>query len=107
MSNEPLVVLTTLASVDEARVFVRALVDARLVACGTLLPGATSIYRWEGAITEEPEVVVLLKTDASQWDALATAVRQHHPYEVPELLALPVERGLEAYLSWLAAEVAA
>ena len=59
MSNEPLVVLTTLASADEARAFVRALVDARLVACGTLLPGATSIYRWEGAITEEPEVVVL------------------------------------------------
>src|SRR5260370_25841303 len=107
MSNEPLLVLITLASVDEARAFVRALVDARLVACGTLLPGATSIYRWEGAITEEPEVVVLLKTDAARWDALAAAVQQRHPYQVPELLALPVARGLPAYLSWLAAEVAA
>ncbi len=107
MSNEPLLVLTTLASADEARGFVRALVDARLVACGTLLPGATSIYRWEGTITEEPEVVVLLKTDAARWDALAAAVQQRHPYQVPELLALPVARGLPAYLSWLAGEVAA
>jgi len=107
MSNEPLVVLTTLASADEARAFVRALVDARLVACGTLLPGATSIYRWEGTITEEPEVVVLLKTDAARWDALATAVQLRHPYQVPELLALPVAHGLPAYLSWLAGEVAA
>jgi periplasmic divalent cation tolerance protein len=107
MSNEPLVVLTTLASADEARAFVRALVDARLVACGTLLPGATSIYRWEGTITEEPEVVVLLKTDAARWDALAAAVQQRHPYQVPELLALPVAQGLPAYLSWLAGEVAA
>ena len=107
MSNEPLVVLTTLASADEARAFVRALVDARLVACGTLLPAATSIYRWEGAITEESEVVVLLKTDATRWDALAAAVQQRHPYQVPELLALPVSRGLPKYLSWLAAEVAA
>jgi len=107
MSNEPLVVLTTLASADEARAFVRALVDARLVACGTLLPGATSIYRWEGTITEEPEVVVLLKTDAARWDALAAAVQQRHPYQVPELLALPVAHGLPAYLSWLAGEVAA
>jgi periplasmic divalent cation tolerance protein len=107
MSNEPLLVLTTLASADEARAFVRALVDARLVACGTLLPGATSIYRWEGTITEEPEVVVLLKTDAARWDALAAAVQQRHPYQVPELLALPVARGLPAYLSWLAGEVAA
>jgi periplasmic divalent cation tolerance protein len=107
MSNEPMLVLTTLASVDEARAFVRALVEARLVACGTVLSGATSIYRWEGALTEEPEVVVLLKTDAARWDALAAAVQKQHPYEVPELLALPVARGLPAYLSWLAGEVAA
>ncbi len=78
----------------------------RLVACGTLLPGARSIYRWEGKVTEEGEVVVLLKTDASKWSALCAAVRAKHPYRVPELLALPVERGLDLYLSWLASEVA-
>ena len=76
-----------------------------LVACGTLLPGGVSIYRWEGAVTEESEVVVLLKTDAGKWDALCAAVGERHPYEVPELLALTVGRGLQPYLAWLAGEV--
>src|SRR2546422_2243558 len=93
MSPTALLVLTTLASEQDARALVTALVADRLVACGTLLPGARSIYRWAGKVTEETEVVVLLKTDARKWDALAAAVRAKHPYEVPELLALPVERG--------------
>jgi periplasmic divalent cation tolerance protein len=107
MEPTALVVVTTLGSEQEARTLVRKLVEARLVACGTLLGGARSIYRWEGEITEKPEVVVLLKTDVSKWEALAAAVREHHPYEVPELLALPVDRGLDLYLSWLASEVVA
>ena len=106
MAPTPLVVLTALASDADARALVTALVAARLVACGTLLPGARSIYRWEGQLTEEAEVVVLLKTDASKWEALCSAVRERHPYQVPELLALPVERGLDGYLSWLRSEVA-
>ncbi|HVH69422.1 MAG TPA: divalent-cation tolerance protein CutA [Gemmatimonadales bacterium] len=106
MAETALVVLTTLASDADARALVADLVAARLVACGTLLPGARSIYRWQGKVTEEAEVVVLLKTDASKWEALSAAVRQRHPYDVPELLALPVARGLDRYLSWLASEVA-
>ena len=106
MAETALVVLTTLASDADARALVTALVGARLVACGTLLPGARSIYRWKGSVTEEPEVLVLLKTEQSKWDALCAAVRERHPYEVPELLALPVTRGLDRYLSWLASEVA-
>lgn len=106
MAPTPLVVLTALASDTEARALITALVAARLVACGTLLPGARSIYRWEGKLTEEAEVVVLLKTDASKWDGLCAAVIERHPYQVPELLALPVERGLDRYLAWLASEVA-
>src|SRR5437667_10743445 len=101
MAQTALVVLTTLANDADARALVTALVAARLVACGTLLPGARSIYRWEGQVTEEAEVVVLLKTDASRWDALCAAARARHPYQVPELLALPVARGLEQSLSWL------
>src|SRR3989442_1680985 len=93
MAQTALVVLTTLANDADARALVTALVAARLVACGTLLPGARSIYRWEGQVKEEAEVVVLLKTDASKWEALCAAVRERHPYQVPELLALPVERG--------------
>ena len=105
MAPAALVVLTTLATEEDARRLVTALVGERLVACGTLLPGARSIYRWEGELTEEGEVLVVLKTDASKWDALAAAVRARHPYAVPELLALPVERGLDRYLAWLTTEV--
>jgi periplasmic divalent cation tolerance protein len=105
MASTALVVLTTLANEADARALVTALVEARVVACGTLVPGR-SIYRWEAELTEEAEVVVLLKTDESKWDALCAAVRERHPYRVPELLALPVERGLDRYLSWLTGEVA-
>jgi len=105
MAPAALVVLTTLATEEDARRLVTALVEERLVACGTLVPGARSIYRWEGELTDEGEVLVVLKTDASKWDALAAAVRARHPYAVPELLALPVERGLDRYLAWLTSEV--
>lgn len=107
MPTRALVLLTTIGSAAAARTLIRGLVRDRLVACGTLLPRTTSIYRWEGAVKEESEVVVLLKTDASRWEALSAAVRERHPYDVPELLALPVERGSEDYLSWLAGEVMA
>lgn len=107
MAIQALVVLTTLGSQEEARQLVRGLVESRLVACGTLVPGATSVYRWEGAVVEEREVLVVLKTDASRWGELVTAVNARHPYHVPELVALPVERGLERYLAWVASEVRA
>lgn len=105
MSQQALVVITTLGSEADARALVTALLDDRLIACGTLLPAARSIYRWEGKVTEAPEVVVLLKTDAARWEALRASIERLHPYRVPELLALPVTAGLERYLSWLASEV--
>ena len=103
--SEYVVVLTTLDNAAEARRLVRRLVDQRLIACGTVLSGATSVYRWRGDVTEENEVVVLMKTVRSRWEALREAVVEHHPYEVPELLALPVGAGLERYLAWVSAEV--
>lgn len=105
MATDALLVLTTLGSAAEARALVKGLVDDRLIACGTVLPAAASVYRWEGTVVEENEVVVLLKTEAACWDALAAAVAARHPYRVPELLAVPVARGLPAYLAWLAGEV--
>jgi len=105
MPPQPLVVLTTLGDADEARAFVRRLVDERLVACGTLLPGGVSIYRWEGAVTEESEVVVLLKTDTGRWAVLCAVVRERYPYEVSELLVLMVGCGLQSYFAWLVGEV--
>lgn len=104
MHTDAIVVLTTLAAPDEARQFVRALLDRRLVACGTLLPGGQSLYRWQGRVVEEQEVVVLLKTRAARIDALRAAFAELHPYKVPELLALPVEAGLEQYLQWIDGE---
>lgn len=104
--TDALVVMTTVASADEAVALVRSLLDRRLVACGTLLPGARSLYRWEGKIADEQEVVVLLKTHAARLAALESAFAELHPYKVPELLALPVNAGLDKYLAWISAETA-
>ncbi|HTR20944.1 MAG TPA: divalent-cation tolerance protein CutA [Gemmatimonadales bacterium] len=103
--TQALVVLTTLGNEADARSFITGLLEARLIGCGTMLPGARSWYRWEGTQQEESEVVVLLKTEAAKWDALRSAIEQRHPYQVPELLALPAVHGLDRYLSWLASEV--
>jgi periplasmic divalent cation tolerance protein len=102
--TDALVVLTTVASEDEAVRLVRALLDRRIIACGTLLPGARSLYRWQGKTADEREVVVLLKTRSGCVDALKSAFGELHPYKVPELLALPVESGTEKYLDWIAGE---
>ena len=96
-----LVVLTTLPDHEAALRFVRTLVDARIVACGTALGDTWSVYRWQGAIEENAEVQVLLKTRRERWDDLVEAVRAAHPYDVPELIAVPVEVGLAAYLRWV------
>jgi periplasmic divalent cation tolerance protein len=105
-SPVPLVALTTLATPEAAHDLVRALVAARLVACGTVVPGVTSTYRWQDAITTDTEALVILKTVQGRWNALVGAVERLHPYDVPELLALPVGAALPAYLAWLAAETA-
>ena len=102
--TDAIVVLTTVANDDEAVTFVRSLLDRRLIACGTLVPGARSIYRWQGKIADESEIVVLLKTRSARVDALREAFRELHPYKVPEFLALSVDSGLEKYLEWINGE---
>ncbi len=102
--TDAVVVLTTVASDEEGIALVRALLERRLVACGTLLPGARSIYRWEDKIADEREVVVLLKTRSGTVEALKAAFEELHPYKVPELLAMPVGAGLEKYLGWIVSE---
>ena len=96
--------MTTLASDDEALRLVRALLDRRLIACGTVLPGGRSIYRWQGKIADEREVVVLLKTRSARLEAIKAAFAELHPYKVPELLAISVESGLDRYLEWINGE---
>src|ERR1043165_7992782 len=102
--TDAMVVLTTLSSNEEAVTFVRALLDRRLIACGTLLPGARSLYRWEGKVADENEVVVLLKTRSAVLHALQRAFEELHPYKVPELLAISVTAGLEKYVGWINTE---
>ncbi|HXY29260.1 MAG TPA: divalent-cation tolerance protein CutA [Gemmatimonadaceae bacterium] len=102
--TDALVVLTTIATTDEAIRLIRSLLERRLIACGTILPGARSLYRWEGKVAEEQEVVVLLKTRSARLASIEAAFADLHPYKVPELLALPVEAGLPRYLEWIAGE---
>jgi periplasmic divalent cation tolerance protein len=102
--TDAIVVLTTVSSDDEAVKLVRELLDRRLIACGTLVPGARSIYRWQGKIADEHEVLLLLKTRSARVDQLQAAFRELHPYKVPELLVLSVDTGLEKYLEWINGE---
>lgn len=101
---DALIVLTTLSTADEAVSLVRALLDRRVIACGTILPAARSLYRWEGKLADEQEVVVLLKTQSPRLADLQAAFDELHPYKVPELLALPVRAGNAPYLEWLVRE---
>ncbi|HKO16753.1 MAG TPA: divalent-cation tolerance protein CutA [Gemmatimonadaceae bacterium] len=102
--TDAIVVLTTVASEDEATSLVRTLLERRLIACGTLLPAARSLYRWQGKVADEREVVVLLKTRSARLESLQHAFAELHPYKVPELLALSVAAGLPKYLDWINTE---
>jgi periplasmic divalent cation tolerance protein len=98
---DALVVLTTVSSETEAESLVRGLLERRLIACGTMLPGGRSIYRWEEKLADERETVVLLKTRSACLAAIEAAFAELHPYEVPELLTLAVVAGNAKYLEWL------
>lgn len=94
----------TAPDADTARRVARALVDERLVACASLVPGVTSLYRWEGAVEEAAEVLVVMKTRAELVPRLAARAAELHPYQVPEVLALEVDGGLSAYCRWVLEE---
>lgn len=102
-----LVVLTTLPDHDTARQLARQLVEARLAACVNLLAPCTSIYRWNAAVQEETEIALLIKTTAERYAALEAYLTEHHPYQLPEIIALPVAQGLAGYLEWVGAETRA
>lgn len=99
-----LLVLTNLPDRKSAESLARSLVERRLAACVNVLSPCRSIYRWQGAVETADEVPLLIKTGEARYAALEAAIREAHPYEVPEIVALPVTRGLPAYLAWLGAE---
>lgn len=101
------IALTTAGSMDEAQELASALVERRLAACVNIIPNLTSIYRWQGAIEETSEILLLMKTTAEQLAAVEAALRELHSYEVPEFLAFNVESGSQPYLDWLLSSVKA
>ena|SRR5579875_1831315 len=104
MEEPTLLVLTNLGDVDNARRIARELVERRLAACVNVLPGVQSVYRWQGAIEEESEITLLIKTTATRYAELEAAIRALHPYQLPEVIAVPIANGLPAYLDWVRQE---
>ena len=104
---EVVVVLTTLPPEFDVEALARRLLEARLVACVSVLPRMRSIYRWQGAVEAADEHQVMLKTRRGRLADLEVALAEAHPYDVPELLVVPVTGGLPGYLRWVAAETAA
>lgn len=96
------IVLTTLPDAETAGKLARELVELGLAACVSILAPCRSIYRWDNAITEDEEVPLLIKSSRELYPALESYLRQHHPYQVPEILALDVDQGLPEYLDWVA-----
>jgi len=99
--------LSTCPDPDVAVRIARTLVEERLVACANLVPGLRSIYQWQGAVQEEAEVLLLMKTRRELLGPLKARMAALHPYEVPELVSVPIEDGLPAYLAWVRAETEA
>ncbi|AEB11764.1 divalent-cation tolerance protein CutA [Marinithermus hydrothermalis] len=99
-----LVVLVTVPNEETAKTLARTLVEERLAACVNIVPGLTSVYRWEGKVVEDAELLLVIKTTEARFAALEARVRALHPYTVPEVIALPIQAGARPYLEWLAAE---
>ena len=104
-SSEAIVVLMTAASRDEASRIAETLVSARLAACVQILPEIESVYRWQGEVQREKEILILAKTVASQFAELESKVRAMHSYETPEIIAVSVTDSSAPYLKWLIAEL--
>jgi periplasmic divalent cation tolerance protein len=100
-----LVVLSTFPDADKAAQIARVLIDEHLAACVNLVPAVRSIYRWQGAIQDDAEALAVIKTTTERYPALASRLAELHPYDVPEILALPLADGHAKYLAWLAGAV--
>jgi len=100
---ETLLVMTNLPDQAAAEKLAQALIEGRLAACVNVLAPCRSIYRWQGKVETATEVPLLIKTAAARYAALEAAIRAAHPYELPEIIAVPIEQGLPDYLAWVVA----
>jgi periplasmic divalent cation tolerance protein len=99
------IVLTTCGDRETAERIAHRLVEQRLAACVNILPGVQSVYRWQGAVQSEPEVLLLIKTKAPLIQQVQSTIASLHSYDVPEFLVLPISAGSDAYMAWMAASL--
>jgi periplasmic divalent cation tolerance protein len=104
-SSQLLVVITTLPNIEAAQSLARSLIEEKMAACVQLTNGIQSIYRWEGKVCEESEVLLTAKTTANQWLAISSFIQKKHPYDLPEILAFTPEQYSEQYGAWVSSEV--
>jgi periplasmic divalent cation tolerance protein len=102
--TELLLVKTSLPDEDAAKALAKRLIGTHLAACVQVQTGVQSIYRWEGRVCEEQEVVLVAKTTAEQWSAISAFIKQNHPYDVPEIIAQPITHSHTDYARWVIAE---
>lgn len=102
----PLLVLTTVGADFDARALAHALVEARVAACVNIVPAMHSVYRWEGRVADDAEQLLIIKTTEARVDELRAELFQRHPYEVPELVVVRIDRTSDAYGAWLLESVA-
>lgn len=101
----PVVALSTVGSAADAERIARALVEKGVAACVNVVPSVVSVYRWKGSLERDEEWLLLIKTRGERFEELKTALLAEHPYELPELIALPIAAGHQPYLDWLTASV--
>lgn len=101
MTETYCLVLCTVPDADIGKGLATDLVEARLAACANVLPGLTSVYRWQGAVQQDAECLLMIKTRCDRFDDLCGFLRARHPYELPEIVAVPLVNGLPAYLAWI------
>ncbi|WP_211460598.1 divalent-cation tolerance protein CutA [Collimonas silvisoli] len=102
--SDALLIFTNLPDALSAQALARQLVERKLAACVNILPAVQSVYRWQGVVEQASEVTLLIKTVASRYAELESAIKAIHPYGLPEIIALPIAAGLPAYLDWITAE---
>lgn len=101
MQADFLIILCTCPNKDSATAVANTLVSKRLAACVNILPGLTSVYHWQGNIESSEECLLIIKSTQKVYPEIESAIRQTHPYELPEIVAVPIEKGLEDYLAWI------
>lgn len=100
-ANDALIVFVTASSEEEAATIAHRLVSEKLAACANLLPPVRSIYSWQGTVSDETEILMIIKTKKALFDKLAETVRNIHSYDTPEIIGIPVTEGTAPYLAWI------